>query len=433
MMNNEKMTKKMKNVTEDETTEMVSGLPVLELPIHILYDIISRLPLETIFSCKCVCRVFLNIIKDPFFAKIHLTKAPSTSAALIVQEDQLPFGNFHPYMLDLDDTPARSSSSSDHHPCHQHFLSWQSHGLTQRNVNCCFFKGNATLISSCNGLLCLYSPASGEPLYCICNPISGECMALPPPISSTSGYTYLNHSGFGFCPKTNKYKVIRFMSFTSSDPFMVSTLRTVALVHTVGTKSWRNIGNAPCPETGGSFDSLLCNSLHWITNSRTTSDLISSFDLETEKFRPVPVPAHFGPEYVSKISWISVGVLGERLCVCYTLGDAQFEVCVMKEYGVRESWIKEFVIDVKFYCGVQVEDLQQPIKFSNNGELLLISRFNFLVSYSPQKGTFREIKKLGDWKAEAIAHVPSLISLKTAVKGKNPKVEKIKLERPIQI
>ena len=87
----------------------------------------------------------------------------------------------------------------------------------------------------------------------------------------------------------------------------------------------------------------------------------------------------------------------------------------MEEYGVRESWIKKFAIDVKFYCGLRIEDLQKPIKYLNNEELLFLFRFNSLVSYSPQKGTFRDIKSLGNGRAEAISHVSSFISLKTHV------------------
>ncbi|KAL1801775.1 hypothetical protein ACET3Z_008731 [Daucus carota] len=87
----------------------------------------------------------------------------------------------------------------------------------------------------------------------------------------------------------------------------------------------------------------------------------------------------------------------------------------MEEYGVRESWIKKFAIDVKFYCGLRIEDLQKPINYLNNEELLFLFRFISLVSYSPQKGTFRDIKSLDNGRAEAISHVSSFISLKTHV------------------
>lgn len=421
-------TKKAKKIIDYEKGNAINGLqfPIFELPTNLLYEIISRLPLKTIFSCRSVCRTFLKLIEDPYFAKTHLNGALSTSTTIIVNEIHLSSLLFRPYMLELDFTPKKSSLSSDHHSYHQHVISRQSGEVTLRDVKCCFVSGDATLISSCHGLVCIYSPSLKNPTYCICNPVGGECMTLAHPAPFTSDSIYLNHSGFGFCPKTKQYKVIRFMSSES-------TSRAVALVHTLGTRSWRNIGEAPRPRSQGSFDCFLDGKLHLITASHRISEIVYSFDLETEKFEPVPMPAHFSPEYHSKVSWINVGVIGGCLCLCYTFKDAYFEVFAMEEYGNRESWIKKFSIDVKFYCALRVEDLQKPIKFLNNGELLFfLSRFNSLVSYNPQKRTFRDIKSLGNGRAEVIAHVSSFVSLKSHIfKGGGIKYEKIKLKSPM--
>ncbi|XP_059652057.1 F-box protein At3g07870-like [Cornus florida] len=409
----------MKKQQQFQTTAMLRGLNfcILELPVHIICDILSRLPLKTIICCKCVCKLFLKLLTDPYFAKVHLTN--SSTAALIIRES---FSiSFYIYMLNLDETTSTACSTDD--PLHRFH---PSHALNKKNAELRFRNGEATLVGSCNGLLCLYSNSSKESSYYICNPILGEYMVVPSRIPSTPFCNYLNHSGFGFCPRTNQYKVIRFLRSTD---FEQNLSKTVAEIHTLGTDSWRSIKDAPCPKAKGSFDSLLNGALHWIADSRTTSDLICSFDLETEQFRPVPPPAHFDTAYTSKISWINVGALGGWLCICYVFSDAQFEVWVMKDYGVKESWIKEFVIDTKFYCGLRVEDLHQPIKFLNNGELWLICGSKSLVIYSPEKGTFRDFKTLELPKAEVIAHIPSFISLKDTVIGKSlNKVKNVKWE-----
>lgn len=427
MMYNQKTKKAKKIIGYDEgNTADALQFPIFELPTNLLYEIISRLPLKTIFSCRCVCRTFLKLIEDPYFAKTHLDGALSTSTTVIVKENQFSSPYFRPYMLELDFTPKKSSLSSDHHLYHQHIISRQSGEVAPRDVKCCFVTGDATLISSCNGLLCLYSPSLKNPTYCICNPVSGECMTLAHPAPFTSGSRYLNHSGFGFCPKTKQYKVIRFMS-------SASTSRAVALVHTLGTGSWRYIGESPLPKSQGSFDCFLDGKLHLITASRKISDILYSFDLETEKFEPVPMPAHFTPEFHRQVSWISVGVIGGCLCLCYTSNDAYFEVFTMAEYGIRESWIKKFAVDVKYYCALLVEDFQKPIKFLNNGELLFLSRLNNLVSYCPKKRAFRDIKSLGGGRVEVIAHVSSFVSLKTHVFKGGINYEKIKLKSPMLV
>ncbi|KAL7205659.1 hypothetical protein ACSBR2_018561 [Camellia fascicularis] len=403
---------------QDHTTtaESVLSFGILELPIHLIYDILSRNSPKTILCCRCVCKTFLKILTDPYFAEIYLIKAPNVAASLILQDSSIPNGFVFVYMLDLEVTSSAASCSTHHHP------SRPCQGLTVKNTKFQFYHGHVTLVGSCNGLLCLRRDSWSKPLYYICNPILGELMVLPLQSPSKPVYLKLENSGFGFCPKTKQYKVIRFMCLTSFDSTI--SKKAVAEIHTLGTESWRSIGDAPCPRMRGSFDSLLDGILHWITDSVTAFNLICSFDLETEQFRSIAAPTHFNADYVNKISCINVGVLGGYLCLCYVLGDAQFDVWVMKDYGVKESWTKEFTIDINFYCGLRVKDLHQPIKFLNNGDMLLITNSNSLVSYSPRKRTFREFKALGDPNLQAVAHIPSFISLKDLARGKN--VKKVK-------
>ncbi|KAK3031313.1 hypothetical protein RJ639_035219 [Escallonia herrerae] len=419
-----KMTKKMKTNIGNETTAMMRGLHfgVLELPIQLQYDILSRLPLKAIFSCRCVCRGFLNLLTDTYFAEVHLAKAPATTASLIVQESCGP--SMH--MLEFEENLSTSASSMEYRPCHHngaqtpHSPPTKSHVLLSSLI-----RGEMTLIGSCNGFLCLYR-TSQKPVYYICNPILNEYTVLPHLTPSTSEYTYLNYSGFGFCLKMKQYKVIRFMCVTSLDPIVDSTMRTVAEIHTLGTKSWRSIGDAPCPRGWGPLDPFLNGALHWITRSDSPFDLLCSFDLETEQFQPLPPPTQFDADYMKKISWIAIGSRGGCLCICCVFEDVEFMVWVMKDYGLKESWIKEFYIDIKFYCGVKVNDLHQPIKFSHNGDLWLVTCSNSLVSYSPTKRTFRDISNLGPCKIKVIGHVPSFMSLKDAVTCKSLVVKNFK-------
>ncbi|GFY94390.1 hypothetical protein Acr_09g0008360 [Actinidia rufa] len=401
-------------------TDSALSFCILELPTYLLYDILSRLPPKTIFFCKCVCKTFLKIFTDPYFAEIHLTKAPNGAASIVLQDFSVPSEFRFFYMLDLEETSSSSSSYNNHHPPFRRpRRSGLSKSLTVRNTKFLFCSGRVTLVGSCNGLLCLRSDLRPLPLYYICNPVLGELVVLPP-LSF-----FVNYSGFGFCPKTKQYKVICFICFSCTDPMTnVLSTKAVAEICTLGTESWRRIGDAPCPLLGGSFDSFLNGNLHWLTNSVSASNRICSFDFESEQFRSVPSPTHFDPVYVHKISWINVGVLGGQLCLCYIIGDAEFDVWVMKDYGVESSWTREFVIDIKFYCGLNVDNLNHPIRFLNNGDLLFISDSKSIVSYSPRKGTFKNFKALGTQNIQAITHIPSFVSLKDMARGKTVKLDK---------
>ncbi|KAM7503760.1 hypothetical protein LguiB_002664 [Lonicera macranthoides] len=48
-----------------------------KLPAHILFDIFSRLPPNTIGHCRCVYKTWFNLLLDPHFVNLHLSKSPS--------------------------------------------------------------------------------------------------------------------------------------------------------------------------------------------------------------------------------------------------------------------------------------------------------------------------------------------------------------------
>nr|GLL37581.1 F-box protein At3g07870-like [Ipomoea trifida]GMD40759.1 F-box protein At3g07870-like [Ipomoea batatas] len=399
---------------------------ILKLPFEIICNILSRLPLKTIICCRSVCKKFLKILKDPYFANVHLARAPSTTASLILQSYGGNKG-FYFYTIDLDETSHAISDSTGPHkfpsPCRSH------HELTKQNAEFCFQSRHVTFVGSCNGLLCLYSSLP-KPFYYVCNPILGESVVLPPPTPLVPDSTYYL-SGFGFCPKTKQYKVVRFLCSVSVNHVTNSVSKEMAAeIYTLGSDSWRRIGKAPCPKRGGSFDPFVNGSLHWIIETTKTSEQICSFDLNTEQFRTLPSPLHFDANYIKKVSWINIGTLGGHLCLCYIYDDACLEVWVMKDYGVKESWSREFSIDIKFYCGLKVENLRQPVKFLNNGDLWLMCSSNSLASYNPRKGTFRDFKALAKWKSEVIALVPSFVSLNDAMSSKNLRVESLSRRIP---
>lgn len=414
----------------DCTTAVISRLsfPLSELPVHILCDIFSRLPLKSIFRCQCVCKMFLDLLKDPYFIELHFSRSSTLTTYLFFHENLrnraiLRFLTFN------HDEVGISLCSSDDQSFNRDFrirpyiacqISTQF-GHIQR----------LDFVGSCNGLLCLYIESPPKSFYAICNPICCKMIKLPSLVVSAPLYTHSNNSEFGYCRKTKKYKVISFMYLTSIDPVTsAESKRAVANIHTLGADSWRRVENVPRPKLK-SFDPLLNGVLHWITDSYKPCELVSSFDLATETFKFVPPPAHFSLQYVNKISWINIGVLKDCLCICYIYGDADFEVWLMREYGVKESWTRHVSIDTKFYIKLQVEDLHRPIKFFNNGDLWFISSSESLVSFSPTKKTFRELRAMGPRKREVIAHDFSFISLEDVVGAECPKMMGMKLRNMI--
>uniref|UniRef100_A0A2K2CB00 F-box domain-containing protein n=1 Tax=Populus trichocarpa TaxID=3694 RepID=A0A2K2CB00_POPTR len=60
----------------DDTKEKVPNTIVTKLSADVMIDILSRFPLKTILSFRCVCKTWLRLISDKDFANPHLSRSP---------------------------------------------------------------------------------------------------------------------------------------------------------------------------------------------------------------------------------------------------------------------------------------------------------------------------------------------------------------------
>ncbi|KAK1567325.1 hypothetical protein Q3G72_010888 [Acer saccharum] len=156
-----------------------------ELPLPILIDILSRLPVKTILQCKCVCRTWFNLLSDPYFAQMCLARAP-VSILLLTNHEQRSICNddFIVPLLRLNRIGKKDEIS-------------------------------------------------------VCNPILRDHMILP---QLRSKRVHRRILGFGITQSTNRYKLIQILNYKDqaekSDKFQVQIL-------TLGTDMWRNIGYLP--------------------------------------------------------------------------------------------------------------------------------------------------------------------------------------------
>ncbi|OMO66727.1 Transmembrane protein TauE like protein [Corchorus olitorius] len=205
------------------------------------------------------------------------------------------------------------------------------------DLNECLISGYDQ-ISSCNGLLCLARFICETTCqYYIVNPILGrnDLVLLPQLNIEQSQYPhqpkYFILSGFGFCPKTNQYKVIRTMTW-------------IGYVYTIGIDdSWRRIEDLPKDNRYASSSPgvHLNGALHWLTMIQNPFRLeICCFDLNTEKFNFFPLPALLRGGILADLE---LRVLDDCLAL-YRKGDDGFSmnIWVMKDYGLEESWSNVF-------------------------------------------------------------------------------------------
>lgn len=261
------------------------------------------------------------------------------------------------------------------------------------------------IVNSCNGLICLSKSIYNYPVI-VCNPFTGECVTIPNSQEDDQFWGPVV-SGFGYCPRSHKYKVLR-LGFRPEHMF-----QSMAEVYTVGTTSWRSIGCAP-DLSFSLFPTYLNGIIHWVSDDEKGPVVIVAFDFQREQFSVVGLPSHFGEAHKERenLHHMNMGVLGGCLSVCDVTFVDHFDVWVMKQYGDSNSWTKDYVIHTHF------GHLYQPLKLLENGDIWLMYDRRELVTYSPVERYFTHLRIHGVLSVfEAITHVPSFLPLTDAVAG----------------
>ncbi|XP_076934138.1 F-box protein At3g07870-like [Bidens hawaiensis] len=182
------------------------------LPECVMFDIVSKLPVKTIMYCKCVCKKWRELLSNPDFVQLHLSRSPE--ALLIDKYSSWP-GSYE--WVEMDHLDPVKSINLNFCPREYTF------GILQ--------------VGSVNGLICSCSQGYDD-IY-VFNPVLEEYMLLPEPrlknLMSLS-------CGFGVS-MTGEYKVVRICGRRILNPY-----RSMAVeieIYTIGTGQWRLLGQTP--------------------------------------------------------------------------------------------------------------------------------------------------------------------------------------------
>ncbi|XP_073148185.1 F-box protein At3g07870-like [Henckelia pumila] len=354
----------------------------MELPSEIIANILSRLPWRTIISCKCVCKQWDKLLSSPEFVKFH--RSVSTPEVLVLQAD--PNGRYlckfveHEYGFQLhqgmkfDPKAFINSSPADY---------------------------QIEMKGSVDGLLCLQYSSKIDDVICVCNPITREYTSLPRLARIVESVNF-THYGFGVSSITGQYKVVymfqksvqKVRQCRISENFKCEFYDY--LIYTLGTgRYWRSIHrNSPFGLSHLSFGVFLNGNLHGLVKSSPESDIsISCFDLEDESFKPFSPPP-----YPLRLVWFAcrdaLGVLDDCLCICDSTSSSDeggVVIWTMKEYGVKESWTRQFV-----FLGTHISpsipcDVVCPIKGYKNGDILFSWQRRTMFYYNNKTKTSHKV------------------------------------------
>ncbi|KAK6158156.1 hypothetical protein DH2020_005470 [Rehmannia glutinosa] len=391
-----------------------------DLPPNILSEILSRLPIKSLFVCRSVCKTFLNLTSsNPHFNSLHFS---NTAQNLIIQfgSSYLPTRLVHLVDSELDtafgfrlkiNVKEKAMFQIPKFPA-KYFKKYRLYIGDENNF---------VLVNSCNGLLYFAERSVCERSF-ICNPITNEYVTL---LEYDVEKNLTMGLWFGFSPKENLYKVLRIFATVSGKPSQDGfKMEYWAQVHVVGSSSWRDIEDRPLSEylSWDKWSVFLNGTVCWLCKYPETSKFIVFFDFHEEKFGEIAPSLDFGLEQQMNKHGMSIGVLGGYLC----LGDdtRDFDIWVMKKFGSQDSWTKEFVVDTSIHMDKPLEGPFRPLQILSNGKILMIWADRVLVTYDPKtKGfgylEFDGVESLG----KVVLYTPSFVPLKDALMVDNLTVQ----------
>ncbi|KAL7250453.1 hypothetical protein ACSBR1_012462 [Camellia fascicularis] len=334
------------------------------IPNELIIEILVRLPVQSLLRFTSVCKSWHSLITNPSFIIKHLNqtitdrKRNSDKLLLRLCPD---YDEKEHYLLCSDDEKFGDDYSEFEFPF--------------KSLIGCF-----RIVGSCNGLLCLCDDYVGDTHHIVLwNPSIRKSVTLPMPCKPRGPYMFV--LGFGAHRMTHEHKVVRIVY--EKEHINRFKVPPKVELYTQGIGSWREIDSAAAPPycmVEFMWSQAFVNgAVHWVAYDPSVvggfRNLIVSFDMVSEGFSEMMIPPALA-------GWhpmcLSIKLFGESLALFCGAETGRYSCCiwVMKEYGVAESWTKLFSINLP---GV----LNKTLGFRQNGEVLLSTTNNWLISYDP--------------------------------------------------
>ncbi|KAL6191347.1 hypothetical protein ACLB2K_037738 [Fragaria x ananassa] len=169
------------------------------------------------------------------------------------------------------------------------------------------------------------------------------------------------------------------------------------------------------------FNAELHGALHWLSFGGGTFQFVHAFNFATEEFLTLPPPGYFEPIEMQFKECLKLGVFGGCLFLCVCGDDpSQFDMWVLKEYGVQESWTKSLVVE-GLYRPELDNDVYEPLVFLRNGDILLCYNDWLVVCYNQGTKSLKETRVARPQYFRAIGYNPCFFSLHDVAKGEEIK------------
>ncbi|PON46501.1 F-box domain containing protein [Parasponia andersonii] len=408
--NREEQQKTSRSKEENDQSLPAASTGIVSLPREIMLQILSKVSISSLVQFKYVSKAWRILTQDPYLLDhLYPNRSREDNQLCLIFHSNYPIKN-QLYFVDFDA-----------------IYSGKETPVKKIEMPFCSSSPEFDVVSSCNGLLCLSSDNSS--ITSVYNPFTREYRELP----NTNQYPKQSVVlGFGFHPSAKEYKVVKIIYYWSNEQTNLrhgirrfSFPKSEVQVLSLGSSSWRSLGKTSYYLDDWPGQVLLNGRIHWETRPRRYRPHrnIISFDLADEQFREIPKPDHL---ILRNLAYLAVlrGCLSIGLYVNY----GKLEIWVMKEYGLNESWAKEFnigsyvpkALELGLERSSMISRIAKRRSFNRvlyvlkNGKILLEYKCKALVLYDPKTEDFKDVgfKGMPNW-CETVVHVGNLNQIDT--------------------
>ncbi|KAL1567791.1 F-box protein CPR1-like [Salvia divinorum] len=349
------------------------------LPFDLVEEILCRLPVKSLKRFRAVAKTWGTLIDSENFIKKHLRQSLITTS-----HRYLFLGGVQAYIVQLEALDRAHSISPPYY---------------ERAV--------AGVSNSCNGIMLVQC----DPPV-LWNAFSREYRIFPNILLDPDEVDGKDTYGFGYVSESDDYKVV-----LVTESWCKETEEWVAYkanVYSLRSNSWPRIEKFPYPMpfSWESWRVHVNGALHTLLSNREeVNGVIMAFDLRSEDHFEIMLPSGI------KITGFHVKLIGLDGCLCVVCNSGDTVVkWVMKEYGVRESWVKLLTVSINEQISIV-----EPLTYSRDGAKLLLwcgyKRF-YWCDMGSKTAEDIDVQGLDDWQ-DGFEHiqvcVESLVKLGHAV------------------
>ncbi|KAL2455183.1 F-box protein CPR30 [Abeliophyllum distichum] len=356
-----------------------------QFPEDILFEIVSRLPAKSVGRFTTVSKSWYAFIRSPAFIARHLNRSIARN---VVGDSSL-------YLLCM------SKPFDEHKTCTllcDNMISFDEVYDVELPID--FQSITCRLVGSCNGLVCLtdnHCDFHGRIIY-VWNPLLRKFKFIRTTCCCKRLYKKFTEVsvGFWYDGAKNDYKLIRIMYFEKVDFAGCDKEQYHVEVYSLNSGYWRKIDDAKLPGIiKCSHPAFVDGALIWRAGysleSEIDTDFILSFDTRSELFQRMEFPDFQEYHSTQEVPYLVVykGCLAFFVAPdCGAIGSDVWSIWVMKEFGVVESWVKE-------YSEETPQKAMWPLGFTQNNEILIDTTHGGIIAFNFETKQIRILQIYG--------------------------------------